>query len=132
MNNRILSLDLGKTHIGIAYYSKPLGVKPLKTFSFTDKFVLRRNLEEVLDDYDPELIVVGDMGNEDELTAFMSLLETLADEHGSELLYWSEYLSSFQVAFQKQQGRNDIGRVDHAHAAAEILHDYLESQKSDI
>ncbi len=122
---KILAIDLGLKHTGLATFDNISGISPLATINHRDLYELGSKLRRFIEDYNFDKIIVGDMGggeNEFYVSEFVNFLEKTFD---IEYEIVGERYSSRQ-ANQEMQNVGSISiREDHAASALQILRDYL-------
>ncbi len=122
---RILAIDLGYKHTGLAMFDETLGISPLANVEHKDLYELLSKLMRFIEDYGFDKILVGDMGggeNEEYLNKFVDILQSRLNLK-CEIV--SERYSSKQATKEIQNTGNVEVKKDHASAAVQILRDYV-------
>ena len=121
-----LVFDYGKRHIGVAAANiSSRVVTPLTTVSVSNHKQCRGELAQIIDQWRPEMLVVGLPLNMDDSSSAMS---KAAQEFGQKLVSWfnlpvqlsDERLSTYEAASRTRQAR-----PDHAVAACVIAETWL-------
>ena len=141
MEQRLLALDYGTVRVGVAV-SDPLRIIAQSVGAFRNDATLIQRLGEVINQYTPELIVVGmplnlkgEKGQKAvEVERFM---EKLKEAFGIELVVWDERFTTkmaqqtlIDMGTRKKERRENKGRVD-AMAAALILQSFMDQTIAD-
>jgi len=108
----ILALDLGTRHVGVALSGSGGTISSLEDFQYKDLFELERRLKTLIKDYDIELLLVGDMGQERLPQNLDQVVRKLTDQNHLKLKIVPERFTSFQAR-------------SHSQAALNILRDFL-------
>ncbi len=132
----VLSFDYGLKFIGVAIGQRITGTcRPLQTIRANTRNARWQAIEQLLREWDPELLVVGlaldQEGGEQETTRqCRNFAQTLASRTGLQIALVDERYTSLEADQSlRQQGvrRKERAEQEHAEAAALILRSYLES-----
>ena len=135
---RILALDIGLKRVGVAISDKSEKIAtPLCTLNFEDVIEFRPSFEEVLQDYDVEMIVCGlpkSLSGEENAQAknIRKIASRIAERTKMQIDFFDERLSSSEAKrYLKEMGfsnRAMRGKIDSV-AAQFFLQTYLDNKK---
>jgi putative Holliday junction resolvase len=132
---RIMAVDYGRVHVGIAI-TDPLGIipQPYMTIRVNSRKKLIARLKSMIDDNDIGLVLVGNpisaSGKETamsrEITGFIKQLERAT---AVKIMPWDErYTSMYAANILKEHGLKHKGECLDRVSASLILEDYLRSR----
>jgi putative transcription antitermination factor YqgF len=123
----ILSIDPGERHTGVALFSDKLGVVPLDTIHHRDLYELCSRIRELIDQYSPAQVVIGDMGKTGNQGIHTSLITCIKDRQiDIECKLVGERLSSRQASKELYDAHSGNTKKDHSQSAVLILKEFLE------
>ncbi len=138
---RILGIDYGDARVGIAV-SDPLGMMAngVGTIKNTGKKYLNEELLKIIDQYNPEAIVVGLPKNMDGTEGFRTeathkFVENLKEIYNGEIIYWDERLTTVGASVYLNQTNtrgNKRKKIIDTVSACLILEGYLNSIKNNL
>ncbi|NMA95548.1 MAG: Holliday junction resolvase RuvX [Clostridiales bacterium] len=136
---RILALDVGDRHVGVAI-SDPLGIMAngLETFQRHSKKADIQKVKDFIDEYSPQRVVIGLPKNMDgsigpQAKKVLEFGELIKRHTNQDIVYWDERLTT--IAADRAMLEADLSRrkrkeiVDKI-AAVFILQNYLDYEKS--
>ena len=132
----VLSFDCGLKYIGVAIGQRITGTcRPLQTIRAHTRKARWQAVEQLLREWDPELLVVGlalasDGSDQETTRQCRNFAQFLASRTGLDTALVDERYTSLEADLHlRQQGvrRKERAEQEHAEAAALILRSYLES-----
>ncbi|MDR1183519.1 MAG: Holliday junction resolvase RuvX [Coriobacteriales bacterium] len=137
---RVLALDMGEKRVGVAVGDTDSKIAfPISTISTEEILAGGRAFRRLIEDYEPELLVVGlplslDGSENQQARHICVLAEGIAKKTGLPLVYQDERLSSAEARRTLREAgcteREMRGKIDTI-AASFILRAYLEALSSE-
>lgn len=127
---KILCLDLGTAHTGIAISEEGILATPLATIFERDLDKLIGRLTPFIAQFDPEKIILGVPSHGILVEYSKQLSEKLKNIYSGEVIFFSEDLSSSKARSKMKELHKTLvkkKKEEHQTAAAIILQEYLDS-----
>lgn len=126
----ILAVDLGGRHVGFAISTGKGGIMELTDFTYATIFQLEDKLNQLIAEYGVNVLVVGDMGQEELDVKIQKVLRRVKKKHDSiQVVITPERFSSHQAGKYPKEYAPAKG-VTHSLAAVEILRGFKASSVS--
>lgn len=117
---RILALDPGSSHVGVAVYNATAGIVALPSIMWTDKYDLINRIETLISEYEITEVLVGDMGKKTLEVPFGEMCKRLSKNKNIMVHVVPEKFSTHQA---------ELYHGSHSDAAGEILNDFITTSK---
>ncbi len=125
MQDRILSLDWGEKHVGVAMYQSGVGISILPAITNITYFQLVDKLHELIDKFQINVVLIGSTGRVKTKYQVHKLQNRLMLK--VKVIVVDEFLSSQQATTElRGESTREKNKKIHSVSAEQILRDYLE------